>query len=461
MGKIGLIIQREFLSRVRTRTYIVMCLIGPILFAAMLVVPAFVAGMPKAPRKIIVVDGAMRSDKCYPAVNHPVVFKDSLNFDFDLRYLAEDHEVIEKRYRDSADCSVLFILPNFMGACDTIEGSSPGLKAELYSKDEPGAITLTYLERQLTNVYRQGIYEADSVSYDVIEKAKKEATVANVVKGKVSKSEVKMMVGFGFGILIYIYILLFGNQVMRSVVEEKSTRIVEVIVSSVRPFQLMMGKIIGTAMAGILQFIIWMLVSLALVTALSGAINDKRTDYSELMSAKMNTAIPIQEESSSKVLDSFVTDETQNAMETILSIPWGNMLLAFVLYFLLGYLMYAAMFAAVGSAVDSDADTQQFSLPITIPLIITISMSSAIMLDPNGSLAKWMSQIPFSSPVAMLIRIPYGGVSPLELIGSLLILAVSFLGVTYLAAKIYRVGILMTGKKGSWKELGKWMFYKD
>jgi ABC-2 type transport system permease protein len=275
----------------------------------------------------------------------------------------------------------------------------------------------------------------------------------------VQVSEVKAVAGMVTGMVIYVYILIFGVWVMKSIVEEKTTRIVEVIISSVKPFQLMFGKIIAVALAGLTQFASWIIVSSIIIFPIINKINDQRLDYTKLQH-NMTTGVVV-DHGPKSMLNFNITEETKAAMETIMSIPWGNLIPAFIFFFIFGYLMYAALFAAVGSAVDTDADTSQFSLPITIPLMIAFVVSTTTVLnDPNGTIAKWLSMIPFTSPVVMLVRIPFGGVEVWEIYLSLGILIASFLLMTWLAARIYRVGILMYGKKNSWKELGKWLFYK-
>lgn len=187
-------------------------------------------------------------------------------------------------------------------------------------------------------------------------------------------------------------------------------------------------------------------------------INDDKLDFTKGAPNQLTTGIAV--EQSKSLLDFKVTEEMGKTMDTIMSIPWGNLIPAFLFYFIFGYLMYAAVFAALGSAADTDADTSQFSVPVTIPLVIAVMSSASVLNDPDGPIAKWLSMIPFTSPVVMLMRIPYGGVTVVELLISLAILIASFFFMTWLAGRVYRVGILMYGKKVSWKELGKWIFYK-
>jgi len=317
---------------------------------------------------------------------------------------------------------------------------------------------LNLLQTILTKEVQKDIMQVNKIDPGVMEHALRKVAVLNEIKGTVGNSTVKAFTGLAFGMIIYMYILMFGVRIMRSVVEEKTTRIVEVIVSSVKPFQLMMGKIIGVTLVGITQFSIWILLSLLIITPVVGAIQDKQTDLTQL-TGNSNTGMPVNP-GPGKLMNIEITDSTVQTMDTIMSIPWGNLIPAFLFYFIFGYLMYASLFAAIGSAADTDSDTSQFSLPVTIPLIIAIASSGAVLNDPDGTIAKWLSMIPLTSPVVMLMRIPYGGVYVLELFLSMFILVVSFIFFTWIAGRIYRTGILMYGKKISWKELGKWMFYR-
>lgn len=457
MGKIGIIIHREYMTRVKNKTFIVMCFIAPLLFAALFIIPPFLAGQSGSVRKVVVVDGTFEGAGCAHMINYPVVFNDTMNLKFNLNYVAKPVDEVKDMYRDSTNCSVLYIDPHFMGACDTGDGGY-NLKSYLYSSVDPNVTDVNYLRAQLTSVYREYIFVHDSVPEQVIEGTKREVTLNNIVRGVVTQSEIKAVAGLVFGMIIYIYILIFGVQVMRSVVEEKNTRIVEVIVSSVRPFQLMLGKILAVALVGLTQFTIWVILSSLIIMPIMSRINDDKLDFTKGATNQLTTGIVVEQNTS--MLNFKVTEEVQKTMDTIMSIPWGNLIPAFLFYFIFGYLMYAAVFAALGSAADTDADTSQFSVPVTIPLVISVMSSASVLNDPDGPIAKWLSMIPFTSPVVMLMRIPYGGVTILELLTSISILIVSFFIMTWLAGRVYRVGILMYGKKVSWKELGKWLFYK-
>jgi ABC-2 type transport system permease protein len=281
--------------------------------------------------------------------------------------------------------------------------------------------------------------------------------------GKESKSytEINMVLGMFAGILIYFFIFMFGSQVMRGVIEEKTSRIVEVIISSVKPFQLMMGKIIGVGLVGLTQFLLWVVLTFGIVTVVTSTMTTKGVNQSatEQIMKQQQAMNPSTAEISPDQKESGA-DNMGGIMEAINSVNFPVMIGAFLFFFLVGYLLYAALFAAIGGAVDSEADTQQFMLPITIPLILSIIMAQFIIRDPDGPVSFWFSIFPLTSPVVMMIRIPFG-VPYMEVILSMVLLLIGFLGTTWLAAKIYRTGILMYGKKVSYRELWKWLRYKN
>jgi len=249
-----------------------------------------------------------------------------------------------------------------------------------------------------------------------------------------------MIIGSISGILIYIFIFMYGTMVMRGVIEEKTNRIIEVIISSIKPFQLMMGKIIGVAMVGLTQFILWIILTMILLSVAELFFMDANSITNGLNNQEKSLMI------------TEITNLTNN-------INLIQILFSFLFYFLAGYLLYSSLFAAVGSAVDAEADTQQFILPVTIPLILAFILIQPIMDNPDGNLSFWMSIIPFTSPIVMMVRLPFG-VPIWEILLSMFILIITFILTTWIAAKIYRVGILMYGKKATYKELLKWISYK-
>lgn len=456
MGKIRIIIQREYLMGVRNKAFIVLCFVAPLFFAGLVVVPTIIASQPGEDRRIVVCDNS----SCPDSVGYAFIFKDTLNLKFDYGMVYKPIDYVEKFYRDSNNVSVLYIPENFMGGCDTSYEHSVGLSCILYSKTEPGFNTVNLLEAIMTNQVQLDILEANGITPQVMELSKRKVAISSQVDNQVSDADVKFVAGLIFGLAIYMYILIFGVRVMKSVQEEKSTRIVEVIVSSVRPFQLMMGKIVAVALVALTQFTAWIILSLLILLPVVGAINDKKLDYTKLKPDNSVTTAMVNTQSTGKVMSLEINERTIKAMDTIGSVPWSNVIPIFVFYFIFGYLMYGAMFAAMGSAADADTDTAQFSVPVTVPLMIAMASFVVVANNPHGTIAKWLSMIPFTSPVVMVMRVPYGGIGIAELAISMGILVASFLVMTWLAGRVYRVGILMYGKKTSWKELGKWLFYK-
>ncbi len=267
---------------------------------------------------------------------------------------------------------------------------------------------------------------------------------------KAGSSGAAMVIGYVGAFFIYIFIFLYGSQIMRGVMEEKTNRIIEVLICSVRPFDLMMGKIIGIGAVALTQFLIWVVLSLGITTGISVVFGlDK---VAEARAKGQMEQLQQNPEMANAV-------EISNAIDAIASINMPVTIAAFLFFFFAGYLMYGAMFAAIGAAVDNETDSQQFMLPITIPLIFAIISLSAVITNPNGQLAFWLSVVPLTAPVVMMARVPFTGAN-WELFLSMGILIASFIGMVWLAGRIYRVGILMYGKKPTYKEIGKWLFYK-
>jgi ABC-2 type transport system permease protein len=277
--------------------------------------------------------------------------------------------------------------------------------------------------------------------------------------GNDKKTNTGLYMGIGLvaAIMIYIFIFMYGVQVMRGVMEEKTSRIVEVILSSVKPFQLMMGKIVGVALVGLTQFLLWVILSTTLYGFASATIL-RDIDMKQIQAKEEIIKIGENLEFEKMGKNNQPTEIAQ-LWNDFKSVDMVSILLCFLFYFLAGYLLYSALFAAIGAAVDSEAETNQFMLPITIPLIFAFGIAQTVMQDPQGPLAFWFSMIPLTSPVVMMVRLPFG-VPAWEIALSMGLLILGFLFTTWLAGKIYRTGILMYGKKITWKELGKWLFYK-
>jgi ABC-2 type transport system permease protein len=363
---------------------------------------------------------------------------------------SKNNLAFEKKAFYSTDNNVILYIP-----ANIIDSQ----KIQIFYKKQPGLDMQDYINAIVGKKLEEMKLLASGVNVNQLASIK---TKLNLTTTKIEKSgnletkdnEVSMALGFIAGILIYIFIFLYGAQVMRGVIEEKTSRIVEVIISSVRPFELMMGKIVGIAMVGLTQFLLWIILSVV-GTSLVGNYFMKDDVKIDQVEQTFKTNIPqndafkeMSNDKQAEIMDSFFNQ---------VNLP--VMLFSFLFYFLGGYLLYGALFAAVGSAVDNEADTQQFMLPLTIPLILSFTLAQNVMTNPESSLAFWLSIFPLTSPIIMMVRIPFG-VPYFDLILSMVMLVLGFIGATWISAKIYRTGILMYGKKTSYKELWKWLFYK-
>ena len=416
MHKILLIIKREYLVRVRKKSFILMTILGPLLMAALMIVPIYLANESQEERII--------------AVNQQG------------KFLLENTEFL--LYTTIPDLEVANIIKDFSQNTYYALLHIEEEKFTIYSNQQISLSVSSNIQRQLEQIIEINNLKKAGIDPQIIENAKTEIEIITKLidedgSSTNSHSEASMGIGFISGILIYIFIFMYGTMVMRGVIEEKTSRIVEVIISSVRPFQLMMGKILGVAAVGLTQFTLRILLTIIISTIAELTFLD-----ASVMANEMST------------------NEHSIILAQVASITGGINLIqiffSFIFYFLAGYLMYSSLFAAVGSAVDAEADTQQFILPITIPLILSFILIQPIMDNPDGSLAFWMSIIPFTSPVIMMVRLPFG-VDGWELLLSMTILVGTFIASTWLAGRIYRTGILMYGKKASYKELWKWLRY--
>ncbi len=393
-----------------------MTILGPILMAALFIVPTYLATQTQENRII--------------ALNE------------DANYILEDSEFIHFTTIPTSEAELL--KTDFSGSPYYALLYIYGENFTLYSNQQISLSVSKSIERQLEQLIEHEKLKLLGIDLQILEDASTEINITTKIiseDGNTSNSQAEASMGIGFlsGILIYMFIFMYGTMVMRGVIEEKTSRIVEVIISSVKPFQLMMGKILGVALVGLTQFVLWILLTIIISTVAELAFLD-----ANVMATEMNSA-------DQSVILAQVAEFTGG-------INLLQIFLAFIFYFLAGYLMYSALFAAVGSAVDAEADTQQFVLPITIPLILSFVLITPIMENPDGTLAFWMSMIPFTSPVIMMVRLPFG-VANWELALSIGILIASFIATTWLAGRIYRTGILMYGKKATYKEIWKWLKY--
>lgn len=434
MNKIILIIKREYFSRVKKKSFLVMTFLVPILIIGMyaLIFALSLQGGDNIPAVEVIDDSGI--------FNKGLEDKKSATFRKSELSLAEAKQKVIK----NEDAFVLYIPGNI----------SNGGTIEIFSQKKAGLSVISTIESQLNDQMRTKLLADAGIDVLTLDQIKPKLAVVSkelTLEGeKDSSSGAAMAVGFAAAILIYMSLFIYGIQVMRGIIEEKTSRIVEVIISSVKPFQLMMGKIVGIGLVGLTQFLLWITLSLGLMTVASQIIfNGKMDQVKSEMPMNKQTAVINNDSPGMDII---------NALQTV---DWTYILPIFIIFFLGGYMLYSALFAAVGSAVESDTETQQFMLPITLPLLFTYIMSfSFIVNNPDSSLSFWLSIIPFTSPIAMMVRLPFG-VPNWELALSIILLIAGFIFTTWVASRIYRVGILMYGKKVSFAELGKWFMYKE
>ena len=446
MSKIGIIIAREYFQRIRNKWFLVMTILGPLLIAGLMIVPVWLAIQSTKNQKILVVDETH-------------LFLNSLQSTKNVEYI----NVASTQAQGEA----MLTEGDFTGMILINKEFTTNSTIQLKYKKEPSRATVEYLKSAIEAKYFEYKLKSNNIPDSVIKVAKGDVIVAEEKLKDDGKSEdksyeAKVAIGIGLSVFIYMFIFLYGMQIMRGVMEEKTSRIVEVIISSVKPFQLMMGKIIGIALVGLTQFILWVILSLTLTTVLNQTVlKDMRKD-SEEQKENLETVFHKGSSADFQNLNKIGTKmPVLQSMQGVDDINFLQIILCFGFYFLAGYLFYGALFAAMGSAVDTEADTQQFMLPVTIPLIIGFVFANYVALNPNSDIAFWLSVIPFTSPIIMMVRLPLGEVPSWQLALSMISLILGFICTTWVAGKVYRTGILMYGKKPSWKELGKWLFYKS
>lgn len=442
MNKIWLIIKREYLTRVQKKSFLVMTILGPLLMAGIMIVPVWIATKSDQKRTVAVVDESFM-------YIHRLQESENMKF----VYLSENIDTLKKSIADRKYDAILHI-PQPSETIPTY--------ARLYAETDISIMVKEYIQAQLRIQAEQLRLMKSGIDQKILDDSKVKIFIDTIKlrKGVEEKGDPVLSTAIGMigGILIYFFIFMFGAQVMRGVIEEKTSRIVEVIVSSVRPFQLMMGKIIGVALVGLTQFLLWVLLTTAIVGFVQSSFSDTLEVYAKEQMAVKNTNNIFPDQGVSQLSDSDLN--AVQLVERIKTINFPLMLGSFLFFFLFGYLMYAAIFAGIGGAVDNEADTQQFMLPITVPLIISIVVAQFIAVNPHGPVAFWFSIIPLTSPISMMIRLPFG-VPAWELLLSMGLLILGFLGMVWMAGKIYRTGILLYGKKVTYKELWKWLRYSS
>ncbi len=446
MSKISLIIQREYITRVKKKSFIVMTIIGPLLFAAMMVLPGWFASMEDTESKnIAVVD---QTGKYTQQINDTEYLKFSwLN--------QQDTQNIADEYQDKGYNAYLVIEDDLLQKPDAAKIYSES-QITIDVKEHIARSLEKHLENEKLNSYK--IDGLDAIIKDIHDINIKLKTIKLAEDGteKESSTELVMFAAIIFALMIYMFVLIYGMQVMRGIMEEKVSRIVEVIVSSVKPFQLMMGKILGIALVALTQFLLWVVLTIAIVSTMLAIFSSDASTINTSNQIEMISGANGQQIDNAQVNE--FADGFTNIVDKVLSLDLIGNLVLFVFYFLGGYLLYASLFAAIGAALDNEADSQQFVMPVMMPLILSIYVAMAAFRNPTGDLAFWFSMFPFTSPVVMMARIPFQ--PPMWQIAlSMLILIGTFILTTWFAGRIYRTGILMYGKKVSYKELWKWFRY--
>jgi len=433
MNKIWLIIQREYISRVKKKSFLVTTLLIPILMFGLIATMAYMAAKSEQKEAIAVID------ESGVFINK----MDTSSSSYTITYIADDTHENYTTLLEKNKCDILLhIYPFRNGLPDSVNIYKDGgvsLSAKEFISDDMNTIY------QIKQMQDEGI---DKDKIDSINNSSIRLKSFDLKNNQETSSEIATMIGYVTGFLIYLVILIYGMGVMRGVMEEKTNRIAEVIISSVRPFQLMMGKIVGIALVGLTQFLLWLILTGSLQFLLPLFIPELRQAMHPSSAADMDAM--------SKV----PTSELAGIFNSLSNQHWSLILSCFLFYFLGGYFLYAAMFAAVGSLVNEDQqEAQQMTIPITMPIILGFFIMTSAIKDPNSTLAIFGSMFPLTSPIVMMARIPYG-VPAWQIAISMLLLVAGFVLMTWLSAKIYRTGILMYGKKASWKEVIKWMRYR-
>jgi len=439
MSKIGIIIEREYKTRVVKKSFIIITLITPVLLVLLMLGPTLIMTMgDSSQRNITVIDQTGLYSK---------VLQDSTKYHF--MYADKTPEEIRAASADKSKDAMTALLV----ISDTLSKNPKA--ATIYSNQQIDIDTKNYI----TNLLDKYVEHEKLASYNIpdikkiIEDSKANIDIKTIRWGedgseKVGSTELALALGMISAFLIYFFIIIYGSQVMSGVIQEKTNRIVEVIVSSAKPFELMMGKIIGVALVGLTQMLIWGILIFVLYGTTMAFLSPQLMQHTSEITATIGNG-------QMDAINSGMMGDILGAMHGVNFLQIGLLL---IIYFLGGYLLYASLFAAMGSAVDSETDTQQFTMPLMMPMLFAVYAGIYASQHPDSAMAFWTSLIPFTSPVVMMARLPFG-IDAWQIALSVILLVLSFLGSTWLAAKIYRTGILMYGKKPSWKELWKWLKY--
>ena len=443
---IRIIIEREYLTRVKKKSFIVMTILAPILIVAAygLILYLMIGDATASKKNITVWD---ESGLFYK------VFSDNDQYTF--AYIEPSDLDAAKEVFQQSNSYALFYIPKTQNVIpETIN---------IFSKSQTGMSMKSYVKNVMQKEIERIKLKSSGVSDETLESIKSHNVMVNTIrltedgkKEERSYPEIRMILAFVFGILIYFVIFLFGSQVMNSVMQEKTNRVVEVMVSTVKPIQLMAGKIIGVALVGLTQFVLWIFFTLIILGISSIFLGDilHKADMSQVAMSQQVMGVNV--DALTADMGQAQGENIKYIVESVMSVNYGTMLVAFFIYFIFGYLLYASLFAAIGAIVDNESDTQQFVLPVTVPMLIAFITAFRVPDNPDGTLAVALSLIPFTSPITMMARLPFG-VPWWQLLISITLLVATLWLTTWISAKIYRTGILMYGKKASFKELWKWV----
>ena len=442
MEKLKLIILREYLAKVRNKSFIIMTILSPVIMVAFASAVFFLIQLNNKDKKVVAI------------LNESSFFSDEFTNGGSLTYIELKSLSLQKAKDSVTQLGFYGLLHIPSGS--SLESTLP--KIELYTEGAASITIRSILEKRITKRMQAEKLKKYEISQEAMDDISEDYALKNAdfygkenLKGV---NEIRSFIGAALGYIIMMFIVVYGAFVMRSVIEEKTSRIIEVIISSVKPFQLMLGKIIGTGLAGITQFSIWIVSALVLMAIVSAILGVNASDYME------NTNLPA--EAVEKLKESPPSHEkVQIMIQEIVDIPWVTLLISFALYFSLGYLIYSSIYAAIGAAVDSETDTQQFMLPVILPILLAVYVGGfSVFSNPHGPIAVAFSLFPLTSAIVMLMRIPADIPVPTwQILLSITLLIGTFLLLVWTAAKIYRVGILMHGKKPSYKDLYKWLKY--
>ena len=438
---IGIVIGREYSTRVKKKSFLLTTFLVPILFAAMCILPALImVGMKEEAKSVAVIDNSS-------IILPKLVDSETVHFtDLSSTPLDSVKNSLERLGYDA----VLRISP--------VDEQSKSVSAEVYSVKPLGMELTENLNSKINSGiqdYRIASYGIDGLE-QIMQDVKSDVRVTSYTIGEdgkesVSESGVYMAVSMVLGIIIYMFIAMFGGMVMSSVIEEKSSRVVEVLVSSVKATELMFGKIIGIALVALTQFLLWIVLTVAIVSVAGAIAGPELTGGVD----PMELATQMGGDQAAEVLSSAQSSDLGVIVSSLSNMNIGKILVCFVIFFVLGYMLYASLFAAVGSAVENEGDSNQLQMPLTIPILLGFFIAIYAFKAPDSSIVFWGSMIPFTSPIVMLARLPFG-VPGWEIIVSIALLALTFVFCAWFSSKIYRVGILMFGKKATWKDLWKW-----